>query len=128
MLSASIVVAEDFKTTNGKDYKNATVSRVEPDGIVLKSKSEITKLYFTELPKDVQERFHYDSAQAAQFNAAQQAIVVQQNTAKQQEQRQEQEQGQGQGQGLTSAAARGGADRRRDTVLGTHRRGGCADG
>jgi len=36
-------------------------------------------------------------------------------------QRQEQGQRQGQKQGLTSAAARSGADRRRDTVLGTHR-------
>ena len=34
---------------------------------------------------------------------------------------QEQGQRQGQKQGLTSAAARSGADRRRDTVLGTHR-------
>ena len=49
-LSTSIVVADDFKTINGKEYKNATVSRVEPDGIVLKSKSGITKVYFTELP------------------------------------------------------------------------------
>ena len=38
-LSASIALAEDFKTINGKEYKNATVSRVETDGIVLKSKS-----------------------------------------------------------------------------------------
>ena len=57
-LSASIAVAEDFKTITGKEYKNASVSRVEPDGIVLKGKSGITKVYFTELPKDVQERFH----------------------------------------------------------------------
>ena len=64
MLSASIVVAEDFKTLNGKDYKNVEVNRVEPDGIVLKSKSGITKIYFTELPKEVQERFHYDAAKA----------------------------------------------------------------
>ena len=55
----SIVVAEDFKTINGKEYKNATVSRVEPDGVVLKSKSGIIKVYFTELPQDVQERFHW---------------------------------------------------------------------
>src|SRR5215211_2429444 len=65
-LSASIAVAEDFKTINGKEYKNASVSRVEPDGIVLKGKSGITKVYFTELPKNVQERFHHDSAQGAQ--------------------------------------------------------------
>jgi hypothetical protein len=59
---ASNALADDFKTINGKEYKNATVSRVEPDGIVLKTKSGISKVYFTELPKDVQERFHYGSA------------------------------------------------------------------
>lgn len=57
MLSAWIALAEDFKTVNGKEFKDATVSHVEPDGIVLKTKSGISKLYFTELPKDVQERF-----------------------------------------------------------------------
>jgi hypothetical protein len=54
---ASLALADDFKTINGKEYKDATVSRVEPDGIVLRSKSGITKVYFTELPKEVQERF-----------------------------------------------------------------------
>jgi len=61
-LSASATLADDFKTTDGKEYKDVTVSRVETDGIVLRTKSGITKLYFTELPKDVQERFHYGSA------------------------------------------------------------------
>jgi hypothetical protein len=56
-LSASLALAEDFKTTKGKEYKNATVTHVEPDGIVLKTKSGISKVYFTELPKEVQERF-----------------------------------------------------------------------
>ncbi|HEX9271425.1 MAG TPA: hypothetical protein VGA01_04330 [Candidatus Binatia bacterium] len=56
---ASIALADDFKTINGKEYKDATVSRVEGDGIVLKTKSGISKVYFAELPKDVQERFHY---------------------------------------------------------------------
>jgi chromosome segregation ATPase len=63
--------AEDFKTVNGKEYKDATVTRVEPDGIVLKTKSGVTKVYFTELPKDVQERFHYDSEKAASYSAEQ---------------------------------------------------------
>ena len=58
----SAAFAEDFKTVNGKEYKDATVSRVEPDGLVLKTKSGISKVYFVELPKDVQERFHYGSA------------------------------------------------------------------
>ena len=65
ILFPPIVFAEDFKTVNGKEYKNVTVSRVEPDGIVLKTKSGVTKVYFNELPKEVQERFHYDPAQAA---------------------------------------------------------------
>ena len=62
MCIALMALADDFKTINGKDYKNVIVSRVEADGIVLKSKSGITKVYFAELPKDVQERFHYGSA------------------------------------------------------------------
>jgi len=77
----SIALAEDFKTISGKAYKNATVSHVEPDGIVLKSKSGITKVYFVELPKDVQERFHYDSAQHAHFTADREAGGAQQNVA-----------------------------------------------
>ena len=56
-LSTSIALAEDFKTINGKEYKNVMVSRVEADGIVIKGKSGISKVYFVELPKDVQERF-----------------------------------------------------------------------
>jgi hypothetical protein len=51
------LLADDFKTTNGKEYKNATVSRLEADGIVLKTKLGISKVYLVELPKDVQERF-----------------------------------------------------------------------
>jgi hypothetical protein len=38
------------------------VSRVEADGIVLRTKTGISKVYFVELPKDVQERFHYAPA------------------------------------------------------------------
>jgi len=67
----SAVVAEDFTTVNGKEYTEATVTRVDPDGIVVKTKSGITKLYFTELPKEVQERFHYDSAKAASYSSEQ---------------------------------------------------------
>ena len=79
--SASLALAEDFKTVNGKEYKNATVSRVEPDGIVLIYKSGIAKVYFIELPKEVQERFHYDSARRAHFTADTGATAAQQNAA-----------------------------------------------
>ncbi len=61
----SVALADDFKTIDGKEYKNVTVSHVEPDGITLTSGSGIWKVYFTELPKGVQERFHYDAAKAS---------------------------------------------------------------
>jgi hypothetical protein len=61
-LSASLALAEDFKTVNGKEYKNAKVSRVESDGIVVVTKSGISKVYFTELPKEVQGRFDHEGA------------------------------------------------------------------
>jgi hypothetical protein len=68
---ASVALADDFKTIDGKEYKNVTVRRVEPDGLVLKSKSGISKVYFVELPKEVQERFHYDAEKAARYSAEQ---------------------------------------------------------
>src|SRR5215468_9501466 len=62
LLSASLALAEDFKTVSGRVYKDATISRVETDGIVLKTKTGISKVYFVELPKDVQERFRHSPA------------------------------------------------------------------
>jgi hypothetical protein len=62
VVSASLGLADDFKTINGKIYKDATISHVEADGIVIKTKTGLSKIYFVELPKDVQERFHYGSA------------------------------------------------------------------
>jgi len=64
VLTASLAPGEDFKTINGKEYKDAIVSRVEPDGIVLRLKSGIVKLYFKELPKELQERFDHAEATA----------------------------------------------------------------
>jgi hypothetical protein len=66
---ASAAFAEDFKTINGKEYRDATVTRVDPDRVVVKTKSGITKVYFVELPKEVQKRFQYDSEKAASYSA-----------------------------------------------------------
>jgi hypothetical protein len=62
VLSATLALAEDFQTINGKVFKDATITRVEADGIMLRTKTGISKIYFVELPKDVQERFHHGSA------------------------------------------------------------------
>ena len=87
-LSASLALADDFKTVNGKEYKDATVTQVEPDGIVVKTKSGISKLYFQELPKEVQQRFNYDpgkaNAYAADQNAAYELVRKQQEEVTQQ--------------------------------------------
>ena len=68
---AQIALADNFKTLAGKEYKDVTVSRVEPDGIVLTGKAGISKVYFTELPRDVQERFSYDPQKAGDYSAQQ---------------------------------------------------------
>ena len=64
VLFVSLAFSEDFQTTNGKVYKDATVSRVEVDGIELKTKAGISKVYFAELPQEVQERFHWAKPEA----------------------------------------------------------------
>jgi hypothetical protein len=56
-LSVSLALAEDFKTINGKEYKNGKVSRVEADGIIVKTAGGISKIYFVELPKDVADKW-----------------------------------------------------------------------
>ncbi len=67
---ASAGLGDDFKTLDGKEYKNVTVSRAEPDGIVVTSDSGIIKLYFAELPQDVRAKFNYDPVKAREFAAA----------------------------------------------------------
>jgi hypothetical protein len=44
ILSVSVVLADDFKTVDGREYKNAQVSRVEPDGIMVKTKSGLSNI------------------------------------------------------------------------------------
>ena len=64
-LSVSFALAEDFKTVSGKLYKDAAIVRVEADGIVVRTKTGISKIYFIELPKDVQGRFRPSPAKTA---------------------------------------------------------------
>jgi hypothetical protein len=75
----SVSLADDFKTASGKEYKNVTVSRQEPDGIIIASPKTgvMVKLYFTELPKEVQERFGFNPEKAAAYEAEQNAAFEQ---------------------------------------------------
>jgi hypothetical protein len=87
---AAAALSEDFRTINGKEYKGTTITRAEPDGIVVKTSSGVTKIYFTELPKDVQEHFHYDSAKAASYSAEQAANYTAYQKQQDEAQRQQQ--------------------------------------
>src|SRR6266705_4251869 len=68
-LSASIALADDFKTTDGKEYKNAKINRVEPDGIVISFSGGIVKIPFADLSQELQRKYNYDPEAAKQFAA-----------------------------------------------------------
>ena len=67
----SLAFADDFKTVSGKEYKNVTVSRVEPDGIVIKFSRGIVKIPFTELSPEIQKKYGYGSQAAGAYSAEQ---------------------------------------------------------
>jgi len=73
-----LALADDIKTMDGKEYKGVTVSRTEPDGIVVVTDSGIEKIPFTSLPKETQLKYGFDAqkaaAYAAQVAAAQRAL------------------------------------------------------
>lgn len=84
---ASIALADDFKTIDGKEYKNAKVSRVEPDGIVINFSGGIVKIPFSELSPKIQMKYGYDSQAAGAYSAKQreqQAAFAQQRKADEQ--------------------------------------------
>jgi chromosome segregation ATPase len=74
-LFASIALADDFKTLDGKEHQNVTVTNQDPCTITVSDKKagRILRFYFTELRKDVQERFHYDADKCKEHLAAQNA-------------------------------------------------------
>jgi hypothetical protein len=66
---ASVTLADDFKTIDGKEHKNVKVSRVEPDGIVISFSGGIVKIPFAELSEELQRKYNYDPETAKQFAA-----------------------------------------------------------
>ena len=51
LFATAVALADDFKTTSGKEYKNATVTQVEADGIVIKTKAVFPKFILPSCPK-----------------------------------------------------------------------------
>src|ERR1043166_8427732 len=78
---AMTAVAEDIETLNHQIYKNATITRAEPDGIVITYSAGIVKIPFTELSEEWRARYHYDKVAAEKYAAEienQQAALYQQ--------------------------------------------------
>jgi hypothetical protein len=71
VFAASVALADDFKTINGKEYKNAKVSGVEPDGIVITFSGGIVKVPFNELSPEMQKKHRYDPQAEADFRQQQ---------------------------------------------------------
>ena len=63
---AAQAFATDFQTLDGTKYKDVMVKRVETDGIVVVTDIGVEKIYFNELPKEIQERYR---AQASASSA-----------------------------------------------------------
>jgi hypothetical protein len=57
-------------TLNGTKYENATVSRVEPDGIRISHSDGATKIPFESLSPELQKEFGYDPEKAGKHRAA----------------------------------------------------------
>ena len=62
-----IASAEELTLSNGKVYSDYTITRVEPDGISIKHAAGIIKVYFWELPADIQQKYNYDAAKAQEY-------------------------------------------------------------
>ncbi len=73
---AATASARDLTTTAGVTYTNASLVRVEPDGITIKYDGGLTKLHPSQLPQELREKFHFNAKDAAQY-AKKQAEAVQ---------------------------------------------------
>ncbi|MEA3186202.1 MAG: hypothetical protein QOD99_32 [Chthoniobacter sp.] len=60
--------AEEITTIDGqRTFDDSTISRTEPDGLVITTGDGIVKVPFSNLSKDIQRRYHFDAAAAEQF-------------------------------------------------------------
>lgn len=70
IITACARAGETFTTITGQQFTDVTIAAVEPDGLKLVTDAGIVKLPFRDLSPDIQKRYHYDPAAAAQYAAA----------------------------------------------------------
>ncbi|MEA3186273.1 MAG: hypothetical protein QOD99_103 [Chthoniobacter sp.] len=68
LATSCLALAEEITTIDGRrTFDDSTVSRTEPDGLVITTSDGIVKVPFSNLSKEVQRRYHFDAAVAEQF-------------------------------------------------------------
>lgn len=70
-----------FQAKNGHDYKDVWLRRIEPSGITVETADGLVKVGFANMPEEWVQRFNYNPAHAAQFEA-QRAAAVQARSAR----------------------------------------------
>jgi hypothetical protein len=70
ILTAACLRADDITTIRGEKFTNVSISRVEPDGIVVIKSDGIVKIPFTDLSPELRAKYGYDPERAAQFKTA----------------------------------------------------------
>jgi len=71
----------EIVTTTGKKYENVTISRIEPDGLMVMTDAGVEKVPFVDLSPEMQKMYGYNPVAAADFIAAR--AVAQQQRAQQ---------------------------------------------
>lgn len=72
------VNAEDLTLLDGQTLDNVTVSRVEPDGVVIITDSTIQKVQFRHLSEETRAQYGYDPKKADQFAHEMEAAAARQ--------------------------------------------------
>ncbi len=63
----ALAQADDIKTADGRTLKTVTVTRVDPDGLVMATDSGVQKMKFAALSPEAQRKYGYDPAKEARF-------------------------------------------------------------
>jgi len=67
LLAAGNCFSADITTLDGKTYKDATVTGVEPDALHISFRQGVVRIPFVELPNDLRRQYGYDPLKAAQY-------------------------------------------------------------
>lgn len=67
----------EITTLSGKKYLNATLTRIEPNGISITHDDGLAKVSFADLSEELRKKYGYDPTKAAEFTQTQQAAAAQ---------------------------------------------------